>query len=798
MMRDTQALASPFALDGHDELDVHEADEGYVDEGYVDKGYVDETYADERYLDQTRADETCADEAHAEAYADDEMAFGSTVEEAAFDAEAQDAQRPCRAQWLAELAGYPAEVRHAVANAPSHGALDVYLWAVRLGVRSEAKLHRLVYFTLHGEQHGWCAPSTPAARRAWAEIPALLRAYKRWPQPPRAQTGAAPCSRKSARPVLRDQPALDITGRYYTLNPPATFVINQAGLHIEGVASSVLDASSTKSGDHRPVIEFQGDLQGTRWQWFNRYRPSNFGQIAANRGRFFISQGVDAQDKTVWELLRPIERPRATLIRPDDMDRAFDLTDRHELTPLTPRQTAFIRAVLDKTRLEQIFELYFNRGKRDEAMGFLIRRLVDTPDHASYERRLESFHDVDKPLVRRYAQHVLALQKWKSPRNVIRSHADWIQMMMDRSLRPGASAGRDFERYLGLRFDPTRARLDGEHTYEVTISLTGASLILAGYVGTVQIEKTSGRTWKRTFDIELWGANAALTLFDAKIGSTFKGAARSYLEWTENDVPGSVRMARASASIAMDTASSQVGFMHVLGDESLPLLEVFFQDAGLGVPNINKILEEGAKGVFEKGVQKVPGGGLSPQGVLGPDLGFSALFGSISPAGSWIERVRNAGKPPNVIDLSRDVKSDVSVARSLATQTHFCLGSDVLNEAAVQALRIVCARELPLLMSPQSFLTVIGHADTLGRGRYDNEGLSRRRAENVVQAMRNILGARFRIPDDGKHIRRIAAGDTAAAQESRNKPTASPKHRRVQVFLNGVLVLTLFGSGAAP
>ena len=83
MMRDTQALASPFALDGHDELDVHEADEGYVDEGYVDKGYVDETYADERYLDQTRADETCADEAHAEAYADDEMAFGSTVEEAA-------------------------------------------------------------------------------------------------------------------------------------------------------------------------------------------------------------------------------------------------------------------------------------------------------------------------------------------------------------------------------------------------------------------------------------------------------------------------------------------------------------------------------------------------------------------------------------------------------------------------------------------------------------------------------------------------------------------------------------------
>jgi outer membrane protein OmpA-like peptidoglycan-associated protein len=758
MVQDTAGLSSPFARD------AHEADGGYAEEGYADARYAD--------------DERSADEVD-------------------FEAEAQDAQR-CRARWLAELATYPAEVRHAVANAPSHGALDVYLWAVRQGVRSQAKLHRLVYFTLYGEQHGWCAPATAAARGAWAEVPALLRAYKRWPQPPRAQTGAAPCAKGSARPVPRDQPALDITGRYYTLNPPATFVINQAGLHIEGVASSVLDASSAQRGDHRPVIEFQGDLHGTRYQWFNRSRPSNFGQIAANQGRFFVSQGVDAQDKTVWELLRPIEKARATLLRPGDMDRSFDLVDRHELTPLTPRQMAFIREVLDKTRLEQIFDLYFNRQKRDEAMGFLIRRLVDTPDHASYVRRLETFHDVDLPLVRRYAQHVLAQQKWKSPRNVIRSHGDWIQMMMDRSLRPGALSGRDFERYLGLRFDPRRARDDGEHSYEFSITLTGASLLLAGYVGTAHIKKTSGRTWEHAFDIELWGANAALSIFDAKIGSSFKGAARSYLEWTENDVPGAVRMARASASIAMDTASSQVGFMHVLGDESLPLLEVFFQDAGLGVPNINKILEEAAKGKFEKAVLKDPAGGLSPKGVLGPDLGFSALFGSISPKGSWFERLRDRNKPPNVIDLSRDVKTDVSVARSLSAQTHFCLGSHVLSEAAVQALRIVCARELPLLMSPQSFLTVIGHADTLGRGRYDNEALSQRRADSVVRAMRDILGARLRIPDDGKHIRKIAAGDKYAAQESGPKTTAAPKHRRVQVFLNGVLVLTLYGSGTAP
>src|SRR5260370_37487337 len=155
---------------------------------------------------------------------------------------------------------------------------------------------------------------------------------------------------------------------------------------------------------------------------------------------------------------------------------------------------------------------------------------------------------------------------------------------------------------------------------------------MAGYIGTVAIEKKTGaRTWNRTFDIELWGANAAITLFDAKIDSEFKGAARSYLEWTENDVPGAVRIARVSASIGMDIASAQACFMHVLGDESLPPLDVYFQDARLVWPNVNKILEEAAKNQL----MKQPGG-LSPKGVLGLDVGFSALFGSLTPPGSLL------------------------------------------------------------------------------------------------------------------------------------------------------------------
>lgn len=451
----------------------------------------------------------------------------------------------------------------------------------------------------------------------------------------------------------------------------------------------------------------------------------------------------------------------------------------------------FILAILSKDKLDQIFDTYFNSQKRDTAMGALIRRLVDTPDHASYVPRLEKFHDVDLPLVRLYARQVLTFHKWKSDRNVIRSHIDWIQMMMDRSLRPGALSADDFKRYLGMTFDPQRASQEGEHTYEFTIQLTGASLLIAGYVGTVKVEKTSGRKWEKTFDVEFWGGNVSATLFDAKIGSEFKGAGRSYLEWTENDIPGRVRLARASASVGMDLAGSQAGFMHVLGDESLPSLDVFFWEAKLGVPNVMKILEDAAKGKVEK--EMTGEGGLTPKGVVGLDAGVSVLWGTISESGSILDRLKLKSRGPADLDLSRDLQTDVSVVRSLDTQVHFCLDDDQPTAAAIQALRIVCATELPLFMTPDTYLVIVGHADTLGSKEY-NKDLSRRRADNTLQAIRNILGERkFKIKDDGTHIRIVPKGEELAAKESPTKETPAPKHRRVQIFLNSVLVLTLFG-----
>jgi hypothetical protein len=66
------------------------------------------------------------------------------------------------------------------------------------------------------------------------------------------------------------------------------------------------------------------------------------------------------------------------------------------------------------------------------------------------------------------------------------------------------------------------------------------------------------------------------------------------------------------------------------------------------------------------------------------------------------------------------------------------------------------------------------------------------------RAIQNVLGDKFRIENDGTHIQAIAAGDKLAAQQSGNKVLPAPKYRRVQVLLNSVLVLTLFGSSSVP
>ena len=617
-----------------------------------------------------------------------------------------------------------------------------------------------------------------------------MAAFLKNPWPTVFQSGPAPCAKRQIVSNPEDKPSVDITGRYYTENPARTYVINQAGVHIEGFASPVrlrVDASKQPEGDHRPLTSFEGEVRRDKIYWFNRDTPQNFGQFSIKGNQLYLG----------GQLLKPMEK-RPTLFMGTDLDSSFDLPTRHELTPLTPNQLAIIRNILNPYWLNKIFAKFHNDGNGD-AVGDLLRRFLNEPPcwmkHPSVrawcEPRLEQFYEVDLPLVRQYVQLVLTAQIWKNNRNTTLSHVQWIQRMLDVTMgKAPDSAVYQLYKYTGLK--RSKSGGTGQHRYEFDFTLDGLSVLLAGYTGTLTVSKKTGpRPWSKQYFIDLWGGNVSTTLVDVKLHNSFRGAAQSDIEWTENDIPGPVRLARASASIGMDTASAQVGFMHLFGNESIPMLPVFFQEASLGYPNVFKILEEKSK----TSIDMDPATKFTVKGVVGLDAGVGVLFGTISPLGDALQRIglRKAGYDP--VDLSLTPKWDVSTTHNLSAEVHFCFDTDTPTEAARQAIRIMCARELAQLMSPASTLAVVGHADTIGRADY-NKGLSERRASKTVDAIKKILGSKFQIPE--ANIKMEGKGEDFAAQESKGRTVAAPKHRRVQVFLNAKLVLTLYSQANQP
>jgi outer membrane protein OmpA-like peptidoglycan-associated protein len=312
----------------------------------------------------------------------------------------------------------------------------------------------------------------------------------------------------------------------------------------------------------------------------------------------------------------------------------------------------------------------------------------------------------------------------------------------------------------------------------VTIQLSGGALYVEMYWGNIRIEKTSEPKWPepKVFPLDLSGVLASIGP-DVKFGGTFTGIAQSYLPWTPNDIPGPVRMFRAAADAGMGSSP------YILGDGTLNPLDVFFQDVNLGVPDLAKVAEEGIKEKIQEKIDplKIKKAEVTPKGLIKPDLTVSALFGNIGGPFWTVQKLP-------VIDASTPVavrKADVDVTGR--QRIHFCFDSAVLTGAGRDSLRQPCADYLLLFLNPQTQLVVVGHADSVGAAAY-NLLLPRNRAENTVQAIRDILGKnKFRV----KHLA-IPVSELVARLGGKNEQP-DPRFRRVDVFLNCHLVLTLGG-----
>ena len=191
--------------------------------------------------------------------------------------------------------------------------------------------------------------------------------------------------------------------------------------------------------------------------------------------------------------------------------------------------------------------------------------------------------------------------------------------------------------------------------------------------------------------------------------------------------------------------------MHLFGSNYLPYLDVQGTDAGARFKAGKKFKLDG--------------------------INLGGLFGEIYP------------KTFPAKDYSKYLAAPDYVAHyQLKNDVHFCLGSARLTEDARQALRIVCANELAAFDLPGSTLRIVGHADRVDEPQPNIE-LSRMRAMNTLRALVDVLGDRFRMPEANIKLEWKGEEEAAIAQPKGQKP--DPKFRRVDVYLNARLVISL-------
>ena len=663
--------------------------------------------------------------------------------------------------------------------------IDAARWGIQNGMRDVGQLTDVIFWQWFGDSRGYCKlergePRFDYYADQWKQIrdqhvrPAFTDIR------PLDQAGPVPCVEHDRHPagLEPDNPPLDITGRYedQRARPLFTLRVNQAGRHVECVmAESVLPVpGSDRDPRLRPgprrVTRFSGDLQHPEskpyFELYDREKPTPPVLISTDPGTGAL-QITDTGARTTYHAA--LVNRSSTLLEGAlaGLDKT-DLVRLYEQRPLARHQIQHLQRSLRPGALAPLLRNFFDvsgdntsdRAQRSAANSPLVEYLEkvwDDPDHGIEKQ--------DRELARFYARTILT--RGKLTLNYESSLLDWLQLLFDRlhfdNVAGGGSAptaDNALTRLLGLspRALGTLGNGGDRHTYQVSIWMEGGGLFAVGYVGKLTIEKVAGdfgNAWKKGqpehFHFWLAGMDGGGGL---TLGSTIEAEVTTPFMWQPPDFPGTIGIAKLE--VGAYGASGAAGFVHIHGQGNLPTLQLIFDELGrkpkIPLPHIE---EPEAK--FE--------------------LGLAGYLG----------KVRD--KPFPKIDYTTfTVKTDYAVTYNLANQVHFCLDSGTLSALARHAIRVMCANELAAFGSPASHLTILGHTDRVGNTK-DNLELSQLRADNTLVAIRGVLGTRFGIPD-GNIVSR-GEGEKEVTKAGLLARTPCPMYRRVDIVLNGRLVLTL-------
>jgi outer membrane protein OmpA-like peptidoglycan-associated protein len=258
-------------------------------------------------------------------------------------------------------------------------------------------------------------------------------------------------------------------------------------------------------------------------------------------------------------------------------------------------------------------------------------------------------------------------------------------------------------------------------------------------------------------------------------GQSFSGVAESDVLWMPADFVGMISLLKADAEVGANITKIRkklgisagiggtIGLMEIIGDSNLPPLN-------FGVYSLSGVVG---------GVEPEPHQQKERESRVGVEVTGSVAIGSI-----WKDGALPV--PRDVIKYGNE-ETVLKTAYQGDGRAHFKHDSALLTSGAVNLIRKLCANEMYLLMSPKTVITITGHTDMSGTDKY-NETLSKNRAVNVKQKIIDICG---------KKIEAVIKEPLYRGEELAKKDPAKkyydPKYRRVDINVNGQIVLSLVG-----
>ncbi|MCR2810955.1 MULTISPECIES: S8 family serine peptidase [unclassified Microbacterium] len=698
----------------------------------------------------------------------------------------------CRRAWFTKIRQLDALIQEALDVEYQLSWLDAFervQRAIDLGERDAKLLTNFAYFATQAYPVSYCPIKRGDVNeaRTWATLQREVLARLAGMRPPVAQGGPIACEgpreNRPAVPQAEGAPS-GMTGRYeYTIAghtlPAGAMAVNQAGRHLEVSLSPFVYPGSGLADRELRFYECDLDASGVylavnRENHDKRFviQPQPGGvlvlaQPKENTG-FATARRIDARATLFPEALVSISESRdpggvqrgpiARLVeaahRTVTTQQLAPFLLQQEHQPLAAHQAKFLRERFQSTEWMELLR---------SAIAASGHRFAEVRGREQLVWRIEAFvrgvvndreHGVDKSdfrlaraLVRRtLTETVLAYGGRRQ------SSLDWLQMLAQITKQPIAAHS-----VIGIKPLPKEL---GTYEYEISLDVVEAAFFIGGGAGKLTVRQVKPDRWTRPIELRVWFASAGGFV---KVGTdSFSGRATSPLPWTPRDFLGRVERVKGGAevSVGVSGAGPSAGFLHIYGSEALPPMmvlsaELFDTSWGIDDPN-----------------QKKPGFDVWK---LKAEIaiGIHGLMG-------WTKEIDRL--PIRDLTVVRP-EMLYGVSGGGQRRAHFCFDSALLTPAARQSLRVSAANWLPFLRDSRSSLSIIAHADQAGKPSY-NQKLSDNRAQNVLRALRDIVGTDLAV---GKAETKGMGEKEATGGGVR----AGAKDRRVEVALNGFTVLSL-------